>query len=182
MHEKIFMKRHLVRQHLMQRWRSTEGQELRSELIAALRGHKPLPYGRLAAFTIAPADAPPGLDLRCIDLAGEDLDGVNLTQARLQGANLARTSLKRATLAEANFRGAFLRKSNLSNADLQGVDLDAAIMEGVKLDGANLTGVRITDSTILADATELPPNVTRSRSSPWVPDSLVTPAMEGKQR
>ena len=176
------MKRHLLRRHLMQRWRSSEGQALRSELIAALRARKPLPYGRLAAFTIAPADAPPGPDLRCIDLSGLDLDEADLSQARLQGANLARTSLKRAILAEANLRGALLRKTNLSNADLQGVDVDAAIMEDVDLDGANLSGVRITDSTILADATELPPNVTRSRSSSWIPDTLITPGMEGKKR
>jgi Pentapeptide repeats (8 copies) len=176
------MRRQLVRRHLMQRWRSTEGQKLRSELISALRGGNPIPFGRLAAFTIAPPDAPPGLDLRCIDLSGLDLDEADLSQARLQGANLARTSLKRAILAEANLRGALLRKTNLSNADLQGVDLDAAVMEDVNLDGANLSRVRITDSTILADATELPPNVTRSGSSPWVPDTLNAPSMGRKQR
>jgi hypothetical protein len=163
------MRRHLVRRHLMQRWRSKEGQELRSELIAALRGGKPLPYGRLATLTKAPADAPPGLDLRCIDLSGLDLDGVNLTQARLQGANLARTSLKRATLVEAKLRDAFLHRSDLSHADLRDADLNNTIMVDVKLDGANLSGVRITDSTILVGATELPPNVTRLRSPPWFP-------------
>jgi uncharacterized protein YjbI with pentapeptide repeats len=154
---------------LQKRWQEKEGQELRSEILTTLRENSPLPHSRLANFTGAP-DYPPGLDLRFINLRGQNLDGADLSRARLQGANLGRASLKGAKLVDATLQGAHLRKTDLTGADLRGVNLRDAIMEDTKLDSADLTGAVISDSTVLAGTTQLPPNViVRGAKPDWAP-------------
>jgi hypothetical protein len=167
MKERRYIPRELRK--LQKRWQEKEGQQLRSELLAALRGNKPFPHHRLASFTGVPNN-PPGVDLRFIDLSGENLDGVDLSRARLQGANLTRASLKGTKLVDANLHRALLGNTDLTDATLRGAKLTDAVIIDTKLDGADLTGAFISDSTVVAGTTELPSSVRVRRSRlPWWP-------------
>lgn len=164
------------RRKLMASWREKKGQTIRSKIIAALRKRKPLPP---RAMTALPGEraAVRAADLRCVNLAGEKLDGIDLTNAKLQGANLARSSLKNAKLVGADLRDALLRNTDLTGADLRGANLNGAIMEDTKLQGADLTGAFVTDSTVVVGTTVLPPGIIRSRTSFWFRSSLTVPRL-----
>lgn len=157
-----------IRRRLMTRWREGPGQEAQSQLIASIRGGRE----QVDEVTDASSDAldeqeePAPLDLRGINLAGENLDGVDLVNARLQMANLARASFRGARLTNANLGEAFLRNADFTEADLRGANLRGAIMENTRFDNANLVGARVSEETIAVN-TELPSNVERPRRSSW---------------
>jgi uncharacterized protein YjbI with pentapeptide repeats len=176
-------KRRLIqnsRRKLMARWYDEQGQNKRAELIAALHEYKSLPDTIITSF-MSEHGSSPRLDLRCINLSGQVLDGVDLGGANLQGANLARCSLKQAKLVEADLRDTFLRHTDLTDADLRGANLDGAVMEDTIFHGATLDGAYVTSSTIVAGATELPSSVRRLGSSRWFADSLTNPGNRGEE-
>jgi uncharacterized protein YjbI with pentapeptide repeats len=178
-----YNKRRLMRKSqrkLMARWCDEKGQDMRSQLIAALHEHKSL-AGNTLANLVSKDDSLPHLDLRCIDLSGQSLDGVDLSRAKLQGANLARCSLKKAKLVEADLRDTLLRNTDLTEADLRGVRLGGAAMENTLLQGANLDGAHITNSTIVAGTTALPSAIHRSEASPWFADSFTNSRTRGEE-
>jgi len=98
------------------RWLETspEGETLRDRVVVALREEKRPPSNQL--------------DLRGIDLSGEQLAGVNLSKCDLRDANLSECNLERANLSWARLEGANLFKARLGeceflSASLKGVDL-----------------------------------------------------------
>ena len=109
-------KRHSNRASNSARWLETspEGATARDRVATTLKEEKRLP--------------PDQLDLRGIDLSGEQLAGVNLSKCDLRDANLAECNLERANLSWAQLDGANLFKARLGeceflNAGLKGVDL-----------------------------------------------------------
>ncbi len=170
---------HENRRKLIIRWRDEKGQGMRSEIIEALREHKSLPEIGAAVFVTGDPSLL-SLDLRCIDLSGQNLDEVDLSKAKLQGANLARCSLKRAKLVEADLRDAFLRNTDFTEADLTGANLGGAIMENTIFYSAKVDDVYINNSTIIARTTDLPSSIRREEISPWFSNSLLNPFEGGE--
>lgn len=155
------------RKALRERWQTEEGQIRRQQVIDMLQRQAPVAELTRAASGES-ADPTPRPDLRVIDLSGQGLAGADLRHAQLQGANLARASLKGAQLAHADLRDAFLRNTDLTDADLRGANLDGAILEDTALQGADLTEAYVTERTIVAGTTQLPPTVHRVHRSPWL--------------
>jgi uncharacterized protein YjbI with pentapeptide repeats len=168
------------RQKLTKRWQDAKGQQVRQQLLAGLRAQKAIPtefvapvVPELIVHRSSDYVPPPGADLRCLDLSGENLDGVDLSGARLQGANLTRASLQGAKLVEADLRDTVLVQTDFTNADLRQASLGGAVLDHTILPNANLEGVYLDRKTTIAH-TALPPSVERAKSSLFGPLSTST--------
>jgi hypothetical protein len=83
----------------------------------------------------------PRADLRCAELAMNDLHDADLHSAHLQHANL---------------RFACLDGANLRGADLAGADLRSTCLDGVDLTGADLTGAKLAGAFFDRETTHWP--------------------------
>ncbi len=94
------------------------------------------------------------MDLRGINLVGQDLKELNLsgydfTGADLSGANLSRADLSRAVLCQATLRAANLNRSEFLGADLSGANLNECSAERCGLGAANLTRASLISANLL---------------------------------
>jgi pentapeptide repeat protein len=77
-------------------------------------------------------------------------------RANLRCAELAMDDLHRADLQGAHLQHANLRFACLQGADLAGADLRSTCLDGVDLTGADLTGARLTDALFDRETTHWP--------------------------
>ena len=82
------------------------------------------------------------VDLKGIDLVGQDLSGFLLAERDLTGANLGRTNLSDAILVGSDLPDVNLAGSNLTDANLSNATLDGAFLGGATLSGTKLRGVK----------------------------------------
>jgi uncharacterized protein YjbI with pentapeptide repeats len=132
------------------RWFTPRGRATRQELLDDLRFEDGAHLRELLADVRRDGLAENTLDLRGIDLRGEDLasarlTGADLTGARLDGCNLSHADLRgtyldRANLTGARLRGAALTGARLREAVLEKADLLEANLERSDLDGARCAG------------------------------------------
>lgn len=135
------------------RWTTPRGQTARGELLLDLRHEDGANLAAIVTGLRRPGVAEDRVDLRGIDLRGEDLAaaclrGVDLSAADLRGAHLSCAALQGAELSRANLRGARLRAANLRGArlvaaDLRQTDLTDADLAGAALDLARLGEARL---------------------------------------
>jgi uncharacterized protein YjbI with pentapeptide repeats/energy-coupling factor transporter ATP-binding protein EcfA2 len=78
------------------------------------------------------------LNLKCVDLSGDDLVGSNLKGADFRKANLSGTILKEVNLSGANLRETDLSKADLSHANLTEADLSSSDLIEARISNANL--------------------------------------------
>ncbi len=107
---------------------------------------------------VANADMQGGMDLRRINLAGQDLTGLDFSRCDLSGANLSGADLTNSNLSWARLSEANLSKARLDGCELLGADLSSAILNechaeragfGVAdLSGASLISARLKEVTL----------------------------------
>lgn len=89
-----------------------------------------------------------GIDLRGEELAGARLAGVDLTGARLDGCDLSQADLRGAILDRAFLVGAKLRGARLQGAKLREADLSRADLSEANLEDADLEHARLAFATM----------------------------------
>ncbi len=131
------------------RWFTPRGRATRQELLDDLRFEDGAHLNQVVA-ELRRGGLPEGtVDLRGVDLRGEELAGarlagVDLTGARLDGCDLSQADLRGATLDRAHLSGAKMRGAKLQGAKLRGAnlsrtDLGEANLEDAELEHANLS-------------------------------------------
>ena len=93
------------------------------------------------------------VNLRGIDLAGQNLENtvlsqVDLTESNLQGANLRKADLTRAILINANLQRAKLASAQLNSAILCRANLTRANLQSANLGEADLTEAILVDANL----------------------------------
>ncbi len=88
------------------------------------------------------------IDLRDVNLVGEDLRGADLEEVDLKRANLKEADLRGVNLKEADLRKADLIGANLINAKLTDANLIAANLAEAKLTKTKLSGANLTVVTL----------------------------------
>lgn len=131
------------------RWFTPRGRATRQELLDDLRFEEGAHLLEVVADLRRGGVAEGTVDLRGIDLRGEELAGarlagVDLTGARLEGCDLSQADLRGATLDRAHLTNAKLRGAQLQGAKLRGAilakaDLGEANLEEADLEHANLS-------------------------------------------
>ncbi len=92
------------------------------------------------------ADFQAPADVRCADLAEDDLAGFDLGQVDLTGANLAGANLQGTDLTQATLSGAKLDGADLTNARLIQVTADGASFVGATIRHADLGQATLTNA------------------------------------
>jgi uncharacterized protein YjbI with pentapeptide repeats len=98
---------------------------------------------RLGHYELTSADFQAPVDVRCADLAEDDLSGFDLGQVDLTGANLRDANLERTDLTQATLSGA-----NLDGADLTNAKLIQATADGTSFAGATIRHADLTQATL----------------------------------
>lgn len=157
------------RRQLIARWHGEEGQHLLDQILAIVhtRSEKPESDVLVSGGGVGTEEETRGIDFRCVNLAGYNLDGVDLSETRMQGANLARTSLRGAKLVRADLRDTLLRNTDFTEADLSGANLSGAVLERTIFQGACLDGAFISRSTLMVE-TEVPSTVKYGKFGEWL--------------
>lgn len=130
------------------RWFTPRGRATRQELLDDLRFEDGAHLLDVVAELRRGGIADGVVDLRGIDLRGEELGGarlagVDLTGARLDGCDLSQADLRGATLDRAHLTGARLRGARLQHAKLRGADLTKADLGEANLEDADLEHARL---------------------------------------
>lgn len=88
------------------------------------------------------------VDLRLVDLAGDNLAGFDLRNLDLSCADLSRTNLTGANLSDSCLAGARMQSAHLAGAYLAGAQLSGADLSGSNLAGVNIARADLTDVTL----------------------------------
>lgn len=136
------------------RWTTPRGRTARDEVLLDLRHEDGANLATIVAGLRRSGVAEDRVDLRGIDLRGEDLAaaclrGVDLTGADLRGAPLSCAALQGAELSRASLRGARLRAASLRGARLVGADLRQTDLTDADLAGAALDLARLGEARLL---------------------------------
>ena len=135
------------------RWFTPRGRAARAELLFELRQEDGTKLGEVVAGLRRPGLPDERIDLRGIDLRGEDLAaarlrGCDLSGADLRGCDLSCAALQGVDLSRADLRGARLRGASLRAARLLGADLRQADLTDAELCGAALDGARLGEARL----------------------------------
>jgi uncharacterized protein YjbI with pentapeptide repeats len=93
-------------------------------------------------------DRPPGLDLRGIRLAGEDLSGLDLSGHNLTGADLSTSNLEGANLSRARLDDAVLHGADLGRCEFLGASMVRADLSGCRAERAGFATADLSDADL----------------------------------
>lgn len=135
------------------RWFTPRGRATRQDALDDLRFGEGAHLRELLADVRRPGLEELVLDLRAIDLRGEDLagaslQGVDLSGAKLDGCDLSQADLRGAVLERATLTGAKLRGARLDGAKLRDADLSRADLTEASLEHADLDRARLVQATV----------------------------------
>lgn len=135
------------------RWFTPRGRAARAEMMIELRQEDGSRLADVVAGLRRPGVPEGRIDLRGIDLRGEDLAAarlrnVDLSGADLRGCDFSCAALQGVDLSRADLRGTRLRGASLRGARLLGADLRQADLTDAELCGAALAGARLGEARL----------------------------------